>query len=387
VTLNLSTIAIWCALSLLAIRGRAGNDPSQTWNPRAAAAYLDERAHWWVSWPVAQRDHDTFCVSCHTALPYALARPRLAAVLGETAPTADEAKLLANVTRRVRMWKETAPYYPWPASRSRIALDWLADSAAGAVISSQPTRTSQSRGTEAVSNAVILAGRDARTGMVGDDTVQAFDNLWSLQVKRGELAGAWAWLDFRNEPWEAGGSAYFGAAMAAIAAGTVPQHYVSNPAIRSRVELLIAYLKRAERADRLFDRVMLLWASTKVPGLLDPVGQQEIVTAVLSKQREDGGWSLSSLAPWKRADGTALNTGSDGYATGLITLVLQTVRVPRSRLGVSRGLSWLVQHQNRSSGAWQGSSLNAERDPFSDVGRFMSDAATAFAVLALTTNS
>jgi squalene-hopene/tetraprenyl-beta-curcumene cyclase len=233
-------------------------------------------------------------------------------------------------------------------------------------------------------NALILASRDARTGTVGNDTRQAFDNLWSLQVKSGELAGAWPWLNFRNEPWEAADSAYFGAAMAAIAAGTAPQHYLSNPAVQSGLKLLLAYLKRAERADHVFDRVMVLWASTKVPGLLDAGGRRDIEAAMLRNQLEDGGWSLSSLAPWKRADGTAQNDQSDGYTTGLITLVLQDAGVPQDLPELSKGLSWLVQHQNRSNGAWPGYSINADRDPASDVALFMSDAATAYAVLALT---
>src|SRR6476619_2968497 len=72
-----------------------------TWNSRAAAAYLDGRLNWWMSWPGAARDHATFCVSCHTAVPYAMARPALRGPLGEREPSAPEKKLTDNVTARV----------------------------------------------------------------------------------------------------------------------------------------------------------------------------------------------------------------------------------------------------------------------------------------------
>ena len=53
--------------------------PSPVWNLQKAAAYLDQRADWWMNWPRAARDHETFCISCHTAVPYALSRPPCAA--------------------------------------------------------------------------------------------------------------------------------------------------------------------------------------------------------------------------------------------------------------------------------------------------------------------
>src|SRR5262245_54358203 len=64
---------------------------------RAATTYLDSRLEWWLHWPNAARDHDTSCVSCHTALPYALARPVLRTALDEREPGAPERMLLANV--------------------------------------------------------------------------------------------------------------------------------------------------------------------------------------------------------------------------------------------------------------------------------------------------
>jgi hypothetical protein len=37
-------------------------DTSTEWSPKAAAAYLDEREAWWMTWSTAARDHDTYCV-------------------------------------------------------------------------------------------------------------------------------------------------------------------------------------------------------------------------------------------------------------------------------------------------------------------------------------
>ena len=58
--------------------------------------------------------------------------------------------------------------------------------------------------------------------------------------------------------------------------------------------------------------------------------------------------------------------------------------VPPAQEDLNRGLTWLARNQDAATGAWPASSLNKERDPASDRGRFMADAATAFAVLALT---
>src|SRR5881227_1280329 len=95
------TISAACMATSLLIAASAPA-PAPTWNPRAAAAYLDGRADWWLAWPNAARDHDTACVSCHTALPYALARPSLHRALDEPQPAVPEQVLLANVTKRVR---------------------------------------------------------------------------------------------------------------------------------------------------------------------------------------------------------------------------------------------------------------------------------------------
>jgi len=341
---------------------RAADAP--VWNPRAAAGYLDRRADWWTTWPNAARDHDTFCVSCHTAAPYAMARPALRRSLGESAPSAAEAKLAANVVKRVRMWKEVEPFYP--------------DQTRGL------PKTSESRGTESVLNAVVLASRDAASGSLSDDARRAFDNMWALQLKTGDLNGAWAWLNFHYEPWEAERSPYFGASLAAAAVGLAPGGYAASPDIQDRLKLLRTYLQKGHDAQHLFNRAMGLWASSLVPDVLTREQQRATIDALKGAQRPDGGWNLPSFADWKRIDGSAVETGSDGYATGLASYVLQAAGVPKDDPSVHRGLAWLNAHQNQADGFWFTASLNKNRDPQSDAGRFMSDAGTAWAVLALT---
>jgi squalene-hopene/tetraprenyl-beta-curcumene cyclase len=337
------------------------------WDQKAAAAYLDQRANWWMEWPRAARDHETFCVSCHTAVPYALSRPALRTALAEEAPSVNERRLIDNVTKRVRLWKEIAPYY--------------SDADRGAY------KTVESRGTEAVLNALILASRDAASGQLSGDARAAFENMWAEQQTTGDKKGAWLWLRFANEPWEADDSDFYGATLAAVAVGTAPGNYRAAPEIQKNLTMLREYLNRESAAPPTINRVALLWASAKVPGLLNPERQKAIISEVLSKQRADGGWSLSSLvAGWKRHDETPQEEKSDGYATGLITFALQQAGIPRENPQEKQGLAWLVANQDKTAGFWLGYSLNKNVEHHISPGTalFMNDAATAYAVLALT---
>jgi len=186
------------------------------------------------------------------------------------------------------------------------------------------------------------------------------------------------------EPWESKDARYFGAALAAVAIGTAPGYYAQgdDKALDENVEQLRGYLKAGVAGQNLYNRAWALWASTKLNGVLTNEEQKKIVEQLLEKQREDGGWSLPSLGRYVRSDGTAQQTASDGYATGLVLHILQTAGLRKDDAKIAKGLTWLVSNQ-MTTGAWRGVSVNKKRDPATHVGKFMSDAATGYAVLAL----
>ncbi len=338
--------------------------PPASFDAAGAARFMDARQTWWQSWPNSQRDHDTFCVSCHSAMPYALGRPALRGTLGESGLSDPERKLIENVVKRVTMWRDVEPWYP--------------DQTRGI------PKTSESRGTESVFSALVLSVRDAQTGKLSAETRAAFDHMWALQMRAQEASGSWAWINFHYEPWESPNSPYFGAALAAIAVGTAPDGYAASPAIAENMKLLRDYFKRETDKQNLLNRAMGLWASSKIENLLTREQQQAIVAEVSQKQQADGGWSTASLGAYQRVDNTPVDTKTDGYATGLMTLALRAGGVPASDPRVAKALAWLSANQNRETGQWTALSVNKNRDPNSDIGKFMSDAATAYAVLALT---
>jgi len=341
------------------------------WDRRAAARYLDGRQIWWQGWDHAKRDHGTICVSCHTVVPYAMARPVLRGELGEQGPSAAEQVMLANIEKRVREWDQMEPFYN--------------DATSGA------GKSVESRNAESVLNSIILASYDAHAGKPSEIARMAFANAWALQSKTGLDAGAWVWQNFNYAPWEGPTSQYYFAAQMAIAAGVEPGRNgkeaglaIDDPNLDPNLKLLLGYLRSHYEAQPLLNKVVALWAGHYFPGVLTLAQQNKLIEDLNRLQHEDGGWSLTDLGTWERRDITPLETRSDGFATGLIVLAMEKSTANADNIPqVTKGIAWLVANQDKKTGAWPAWSLNKNRDPASDAGPFMSDAATGYAVMAL----
>ena len=329
----------WIVVVALALPAFAAD-----WNPRLAADYLDSRQKEWFAWDRAKAPGGP-CVSCHTGATYLLARPALRRALGESQPTPYETGLLDALRARAdkRESKDVFPSY------------------------TKEPGASQALGVESIHSALFLG------------TEESFARLWAFQIQEGEAKGGWHWFSLNYDPWEMPDSRFYGASLAAVAIGKS----AAAKKDRARVTALAAYLQGEQVRQPLHNRAALLWASEKLPEILTASVRQGILADIWQKQQPDGGWTIASLGPWKERETAPPASGSEAYATGIVALALQKGGVSRSDARLKRALDWLASHQDRESGAWLSQSMNKRYETGSMQIRFMNDAATAFASLAL----
>src|SRR5438477_496237 len=166
------TVVVSVLLMGLTASGRGSQEAAAEhggWDREGAAKYLDERMDAWFANAKKLRtgQGETTCVSCHTVVPYALSRPVLRRAMHVSTRTPQEVRLLEGVARRVETYDAHQPFY---------------DGSEG--------KKTESRGTEAVLNALILSSADAqREALIAEiQRRQHDDGGWSLQA-----LGTWTW--------------------------------------------------------------------------------------------------------------------------------------------------------------------------------------------------
>ena len=159
-----------------------------------------------------------------------------------------------------------------------------------------------------------MAFHDAATsGKLHPLTKQALDRIWTLQ----KSAGGWEWLKCGWPPLEH--DDYYGAIVVALGVGHAPADYAHSASAQPGLERLRGYFRKTPPPD-MHHRTMLLWAATRLDGLMDADQKAATLRSLRALQRADGGWCLPALGHWKRHDGQPNDPASpsDGYATGLI---------------------------------------------------------------------
>src|SRR5215204_4423668 len=327
---------------------------SADWSPESAARYLDGRQKEWFSWKPAI-SADGRCVSCHTGMTYLLARPALRRRLKESQPTMYEVGLLDRLRTKV------------------------GEKPAGGL-----------QGVETIFSAMFLSREDTlfssrvdAVNTMSAHSQKAFDQLWALQGTEGPSKGGWRWYAANLDPWENAESGRYGASLAAVALMQTPQEYRATAKVRDHAAALSAYLMESLESRRLHDRLALLLARSFISDAL----RQSITADALGTQQGDGGWTIESLGPWMVYPDAPVpsgtTAGSNGYATAFTAVALLRGGVPASDPKLAKALTWLQSHQDPATGAWAAMSMNKRYPEGSMESRFMQDAATAFASLAL----
>lgn len=297
---------------------------AESFDINKAVSFLDSAS---LQWQKQQK-----CFTCHTNYAHLYART----VSGETDVAAKEVRKFAEelITGR---WEKDGPR--WDA--------------------------------EVIATGAALAFNDAAvTGHLSPLTKTALDRMFSLQREDG----GFTWIKCNWPPMES--DDHYGATLALIAIGVAPDDYAKTELAQRGLEKLKVYFKN-NPGTTVHHRAMILWGSSYLDGFMTAEEKQKVVDELLSLQKSDGGWALSTLGDWKRADGSAQDLEhSDGYGTGFAIYVLRRAGLPADDARLQRGIGWLKTHQ-RQSGRWFTRSL------FKDSKHYITHAGTAFALMAL----
>jgi len=216
-------------------------------------------------------------------------------------------------------------------------------------------------------------------GRISKETKQVLQLMFRLQQEDGLWKVPTCWPPLQS-------SSYQLAAVAALAVGIAPgwREELENLELKESVDRLRTLL-RTQTPPHDYARVWLLWAESRMKGILEEPERQELVDMIWSHQKEDGGWSLRMFArPEEWGDGSRYDKlvsdqdfyfrTSDGHMTGLSVIVLREAGIPPQDPRLQKAMEWIDQNQ-RITGRWFSASLNTEHY------HLLTFSATCFALL------
>lgn len=289
------------------------------------------------------------CVSCHTNGSYLAVRASLTSKLGP--PPAEMREFFVAQTERL-------------AGKGAAKLQSGANGAATAYV------------------ALGLAEWDRHViKTLSVETANALATMLMAQNDDGAWANDDCWPPLESD-------VYHSTTVAAMALATAPGWLdnLQDEAAIQKIDRLKDYLRNTEPPHD-YGRVLLLWASTRMPQLMDEMQTREVLELISSHQRDDGGWSLRTMAgpeQWGRGNRAQKlrdepdfdNPPSDGHMTGLAVLVLRDAGVPANDPRIKAAVKWLKTNQ-QTSGRWWTRSLNT------NTYHFITFSSTGYALTAL----
>lgn len=319
------------------------NEPLIHLSIENASRHLD---HGSLAWSQQKK-----CVSCHTNGTYLFIRPALTPTLGK------------------------------PADGSREF--FVSQLEALSEVGGRKMRRSGTRPAQVIYIAAGLAEWDAHiTKKLSPETDKALRLAFEMQNKEGTWHSLTCWPPFES-------SAYQEAHMAAMAIASAPgwvDSLAEGDELRGKVDLLKKYIRESE-VPHDYGKILQLWTSLRLDGILTVSQQHEAIQLIRCKQKCDGGWSIRQFAnpeEWGggnragklREESEFVTQPSDGHMTGLALLVLQEAGVRNDDPAIQKGLCWLKMNQ-RESGRWWTRSLNT------DKWHFITYSGTAYPLMAL----
>ena len=322
------------------IPGARSNEPRrQTVSVKLASQYIEQGTEAWIG--------SKKCVTCHTNGTYMALRPSLTRFLGKPNEQVREFFL--------KFFKTTASSLGGNGKLGDSQLIYIA------------------RG---------FAEWDAHvSGKLSNETRLALNTLFERQLPSGSWKAAQCWPPLES-------SAFQEATVAALAVGIAPGWLseLNDEKVKLKVERLRHYLSKTNPPHD-YGRVVLLWASSRMTGLLSEDEKTSIINRIWQLQRPDGGWSIRTFAdPEQWGDGNRAeklrseidfeDPPSDGHQTGLVLIVLSEVGIGKNDPRIRRGVEWLLRNQ-RQSGRWWTRSLNT------DTFHFITYSGTLYPLVAL----